>query len=204
MRSNLIMVVCFVCLSAQAADRPAPPKFIMPDDQFRQAIETEFKTTAPYYVLVHIVNDKTKETWAACVEPSQLLRAIQMEHNFPQENAGIAKAKELSLNQADRTFHFSSQEAFKVASPRYTEKMLAEVRDNVKEMKTEDVIKQIMDQSSPLYKFCDKGGGTLPRYLDSVAHILIERGLACGRSCKPGLIFVEKQKAEPVAPPDKK
>lgn len=205
MRNGLIMVMCFAGLSALAAEGPAAPKIIMPGGQFRRAIETAFTTTAPYYVLVHVVNGQTEETRTVCIEPSRLLHAIVLEHGFTQDKTGMAKAKELALNRADRTFHFSNQEAFQAASPRYTEEMLAEVRERVKEMKTEDVTGQIMNQLSPLYRFCGKKGErAIPCYLDAVAHILMERGLACGRSCRPGLIFVKKGKGEPAAPPGRK
>lgn len=110
-----------------------------------------------------------------------------MERGLPQDNNGWANAKDFALKQPERTVHFSNQEAFRVASPRYTKGMLAEVRDHVKGMKTEDVIKQIMDQSSPLFKFCDKGSGTLPRYLDTVAHVVMERGLRRCRGFAPGV-----------------
>lgn len=191
--------------AAQAPDEPPPPpagaaakglekvKPIAADANYRRAIETEGQTTAPYYVLVQVVNDGTRESRMVCVEPSQLLRALCMEKNLPATAEGLEKAKEAALKQADRVFRFSNREALALAQPRYTETILTEVRQYLsKNGSTEDAVKQITDQTSALYRFCNKTGGSLHAYLAAVAHVFMENGLACGRSCKPGLIFVEK------------
>ena len=47
-----------------------------------------------------------------------------------------------------------------------------------------------MDQQSGLYRMCRKEPGSFGAYFPAVGHALLERGIPCGQSCKPGLIYV--------------
>ncbi|NQT38692.1 MAG: biotin/lipoyl-binding protein, partial [Planctomycetes bacterium] len=187
--------------------KPEDPKaaFVMPDVAYKRALDS-YVSTGPRYILVTLVNATTGQSRAACIEPGALLGAIQREKAYARDVEGWNRTMAFALAQKDRTFRFSDPEACKRASPRYTPEILAEVRQRVNEMTTDEMVKEIGDQESNLYRFCVEGREGAYPYLDSVAHVLMERGIACGRSCKPGLLDVygkmdEQQALPPAAQP---
>ena len=92
MRMTAWIMVLSACFSAIAEDKPAAPTYLMPEKEFRRAMDVSAPPLAPHYVLVRIVHDKTKESRLACVGPTQLIRAIRLEQGLPQDNDGWAKA----------------------------------------------------------------------------------------------------------------
>lgn len=167
--------------------QPAGAAFVMPDAAYKRAL-ADYRSTGPGYVLVTVVNSTTGESRLACIEPEFLLSAIHKEKSFTRDEEGWKRTMAFALEQKDRTFHFSDPEAYKQASPRYTPEILAEVRQRVEGMTTDEIIKEMRDQESDLYRFCFREKD--PPCLDPMAHVLMERGIACGRSCKPGLLDI--------------
>jgi len=173
----------------QAGAQTASAPFVMPEAAYKRALESH-NSTGPRYVLVTIANSSTGESREACIEPRALLGAIHREKGYARDTEGWNRTMAFALQQKDRTFRFSDPEAYKTASPRYTPEILAEVRQRMKGMSTNGIVKEIGDQQSDLYRFCVEGREWASSYLDSVAHVLMERSIACGRSCKPGLLDV--------------
>lgn len=161
---------------------------LMSEASYRCAFE-DFSTNN-YLVLVRIVNEKAQASRWVCVAPRQVLDAVLLEQGLERGKAGRDKAMEIALKQEDRTFRFTNEKAFATASPEYTEGILAEVREGVKGMKSEDVVRQLDNQSSSLYKLAFKGRG----YPSAMLHTLAEKGYACGLGCIPGKLVAEPPK----------
>ena len=62
----------------------------------------------------------------------------------------------------------------------------------------EDIRALVRDQQSALYKRYSGEPGLLVRYFPAIGHVLCERGILCGRSCQPGLIYVEGANHNPL------
>ena len=149
-------------------------------------------STGPNYVLVRIV-DKSKKDGGSelvCLEATTLVMRLEGEHGFTKEDGPFEQAIRFALEQKDRTYEFSER----APKRRYTDAMLKEVRRFLAGKDEADIRALAGDQQSALYERCSKKPGDLPRYFPAIGHVLCERGILCGPSCKPGLIFVEERK----------
>ncbi|MBC8869320.1 MAG: HEAT repeat domain-containing protein [Planctomycetes bacterium] len=167
--------------------QPAGAAFVMPDAAYKRALDS-YVSSGPRYVLVTVVNSTTGERRLACIEPEFLLSAIHKEKGLTRDEEGWKRSMAFALDQKDRTFRFSDPEAYKQACPRYTPEILAEVQERVKGMTTDEIVKEMRNQESALYRFCFREKD--PPCLAPMAHVLMERGIACGRGCKPGLLDI--------------
>ncbi len=156
------------------------------DVQFQRAMENI--STAPNYVLVTIVNGKTGAREDVCLEAFELLGAIEVERGL-----GHKQAVEVALAQPDRTFTFTDEKALEAASRRYGDEVLEEARRHLGKMPIDQVEAATRDQQSELYDFCKRKPGTFYGRFRAAAHVLSERGVLCGRSCKPGLFYLDRQ-----------
>jgi hypothetical protein len=158
--------------------------------QFEQALRNI--STGPNYVLVRIV-DKTKRDAGAelmCLEAMSLVMRLQGEHGFTHVDGPFEQAIQFALDQKDRTYEFSNR----APERSYTDAMLQEVRQFLADKDEAEIRGLARDQQSALYKLCSKEPGSLPRYFPAIGHVLSERGVLCGRSCKPGLLYVQQTK----------
>lgn len=199
MNSVLGLFLLGSCIFTGAHEGEEDYSYIMPEEQLRVALST--LGSGSYYVLVKIVNVQTDESRWACIETLGLLTAFRMEHEQQVSRSNYDEIVDLILATKDRTFRFSNQEAFKKAYPWYTEEMLKEVREYTADMETETLIEQYDEsQNTALYReFYWKKDREGLFYMQAVGHILLERGVLCGRSCLPGLFFVDRRytKAKP-------
>jgi len=172
--------------AAETADATAVPA--MPDAQFERALRN--LSTGPNYVLVTIVDNSKDSAPRAqvCVEAVPLLMMLQREHGFTHADGQWEQVIQFALAQRDRTYEFSKR----APERRYTDEMLEEVRRFLAHKDEAEIRALVNDQQSDLYKLCAKKPGSLPRYFPAVGHVLCERGILCGRGCKPGLLYIDK------------
>ena len=172
--------------AAKTADSTAV--LAMPDAQFERALRNV--STGPNYVLVTVVDNGKDSAPRAqvCVEAVHLLMMLQSEHGFTHADGQWEQVIQFALAQKDRTYEFSKR----APERRYTDEMLEEVRRFLAHKDEAEIRAFVKDQQSDLYKLCAKKPGSLPRYFPAVGHVLSERGILCGRGCKPGLLYIDE------------
>jgi hypothetical protein len=76
---------------------------------YEQAIRE--KTSAPYFILVTVVDDTTKTSWTGCTLPEFLAGALDAERGQPNDDADMARDDQAMLDAKDHAFHFSNPKA---------------------------------------------------------------------------------------------
>ena len=179
-----------VPLGAYAAEAPKGLSAV----QFESALQNI--STAPNYILITVVNGNTGYQATACMEAEFLLTALNIEHNLKW-----AEAVAFALAQPDRTFKFSDTNALKRVERAYSDHILQEARDFLAKLTVDEINAATFDQNSMFYEFCAREPGAFGVRFPAIAHVLSERGILCGRSCKPGLFYIENESAQQgVAP----
>jgi hypothetical protein len=158
---------------------------------FTRAIQND--STAPNYVLITVVNDKTKEAGLVCTEAPFLLAAIHRERQITYDHPGVRKVKDLALAQTNRTFQFSREDALKNITHYYNEAMLIEMRSALKRFSNEEIRKGFRGDGQGLDKlYMQKPSQQYSAYRDAIAHVLLERGLLPRRGCVAGYLTVDE------------
>ena len=169
-----------------------PPKGLS-DGQFESALRNI--STAPNYILITVANGNTGYQTTSCMEAEFLLAALNIEHNLKWDEA-VAFA----LAQPDRTFMFSDTNALARVERAYSDQILQEARDFLARMTVDEINAATFDQNSMFYEFCAREPGAFGMRFPAIAHVLTERGIPCGRSCKPGLFYIENESAQQAGP----
>ena len=160
------------------------------DAQFEKALRNI--STGPNYVLVRIV-DKGKRDGGVklvCLEAMALVMRLQREHAFTHADGPFEQAIQFALARKDRRYEFSEH----APQRGYTDAMLEEVRQFLIGKDEGDIRVLASDQQSALYKRFSREPGSLVRFFPAIGHVLAERSILSGRSCKPGLLYVEETK----------
>ena len=89
--------------------KDSPPPHPQPWEQYETAIK--HLSTAPYFVLVTIVDGRSGVARTDCIPANLLLGAIHREHRLPKELSSIPRAEKIALSQKDRRFVFNNPEA---------------------------------------------------------------------------------------------
>ena len=174
-----------VPLGAYAAEAPNGLSAV----QFESALRNI--STAPNYILITVVNGNTGYQATACMEAEFLLAALNIEHKLKW-----AEAVAFALAQPDRTFKFSDTYALVRVERAYSDQILQEARDFLEKMTVDEINAATFDQNSKFYEFCAREPGAFGMRFPAIAHVLTERGILCGRSCKPGLFYIENESAQ--------
>ncbi len=74
-------------------------------------------STAPYYVLVTIVDDRNGQSDTRCVPSNGFKGAIHREYGLGYDRDGQNRALEIALSHPDHVFHFSKPEALNNMHP---------------------------------------------------------------------------------------
>ena len=157
--------------------------------QFGRALRD--RSTATPFVLVKVVDGRDGTSREVCVDNSQLLRAIGEEYAISDEKKRINRA----LSQKDRVFRFAKEKALAAVRPAYSDEMLTEARNLLVSKSEADISRMAQDQQSELYRLCKSRENMFSAYFHAIGHVLLERGMPCGSSCKPGLLYIEKRPA---------
>jgi hypothetical protein len=162
------------------------------DSAFKIAIEDE--TTAPYYVIVTIVNDSTGTSREVCTEAPFLLGAVHIEKNIAYTERGCQRVQNIVLSTKSRVFHFANRRALENLSTPYSEELLAATRRWVEGLAVEDMATNLDKPHLPVYNYyrSRKGTDRLAHQL-ALAHALVERGYFVRRGCVVDDLIVEKE-----------
>jgi hypothetical protein len=100
------VIILFVALAAA----PARAAGVVQDQaHYEQAVRD--RTSAPYFILVNIVDDTTKTTWTGCTLPEFVEAALDVEQGLANDDADMARDARTMLDAKDHTFHFSNPKA---------------------------------------------------------------------------------------------
>ena len=192
MKFALAVTIIMAMLTPSGAYSAEAPKGLS-DDQFESALRNI--STAPNYILITVVNGNTGYHSAVCMEAEFLLAALNIEHNLKW-----AEAVAFALAQPERTFKFFDANALSRVERAYSEQILKEARDFLAKMTVNEIKAASFDQNSMFYEFCAREPGAFGMRFPAIAHVLTERGIPCGRSCKPGLFYIENESAQQTVP----
>ena len=153
------------------------------DAMFRAAIAND--STAPNYVLITIRDGRNGSSRLVCVEAPFLEGALHREHGLDYSESGQRRARQLIVASRDRVFTFSQPAALANVAPRYSPAVLAQVR-SVLSSRTDAQLRS----GSLDWLYASKPSDSYSAYRDAAAHVLLERGILCGRGCVVGNLYV--------------
>jgi hypothetical protein len=171
----------------------APPQGGGGKDWMLYAQALKNGSTAPNYVLITVVDNRTGKATLACTEAPFLLGAIHREREIAYDEKGCQRVMSLALARRNRTFKFSSPEAVRNVQPRYTRQQLEEMRELVKACSDDELRKGLTSRNTELRRrlFETRADDSYLAYRDAVAHLLLERGLLPRRGCVDGFLTVD-------------
>ncbi len=193
----LVTALLGSCICAYGAERTTG----VSERQWENALRNG--TTAPSYVLVTVVDKRNGRAEDVCVFSFSLVHALVWELGLRGSTAWEHAIRH-ALAQKSRRFEFTNPQALRNLSRPYTEEVLREVRQFLAEYDTAEIKAMAKDQQSALYRMCRKKPGSFGTYFPAAGHALLERGIPCGQSCLPGLIYIGEivhNKAAALAPP---
>jgi hypothetical protein len=91
--------------AAQAAGAP----FVQDQAHYEQAVGA--MSTAPYYVLVTLVDDTQKKSWTGCIPANVVMGAIHLELGIGYDAASLGRVRTVMFATKDRAFHFANPQA---------------------------------------------------------------------------------------------
>lgn len=154
-------------------------------DGFAKAVAND--STSPSYVLVAIVNDKSKTRQVVCTKGTYLIEALRLQYHFPITDVGWRKAVGMALANKARTFHFSNVQALAFVRPRYSPQILAEVQAKLKRVSTPELVRGIVNGS--LRQVYEKSKD-FDAYREALAYVLLERGLQPFMGDRNGALYL--------------
>jgi hypothetical protein len=172
MHRTLFVTLCLVAVTVRAGTYT--------NDLFARALAND--STAPDYVLITVVDPKTREERSVCTTSNLFLGAIHREHGLGYADPDIKRAKAIALKQRDRRFVFTRKAALDNLADYATPEALAEVH-KVFATKTdsqlfdEKLIQSLTD--TPRNMPHKEAWARHQAYRDAVARVLLERGIGC-------------------------
>jgi hypothetical protein len=134
-------------------------------------------STAPSFVLVTIIDDRTGQSRTGCVEANFVVGAIEREADLPYDSA-----RRMASSNSTHVFHFSKQKALDNVPFRYTQAELDRARDFVGKHGIDGLLQAMKAQDPELGKLI---------WSAALACVLIENGLSAIRGDIPAYIFAE-------------
>jgi hypothetical protein len=149
-------------------------------------------TTAPPYVLIDVVDERSKSTRTICTTVNLLMGAIHREYGLEYDEVGQARAKEIALSNTAHVFRFSKRAALSNIPITYSPSDLASVRARLAPL----TLEQLREGFSPLGKLHEiydlKDWERHKAYRDATACVLIERGLSPGMGDRSDQLWLAK------------
>ena len=128
-----------VC-QAQNGALPLISSSLLVPDRYERAIKHQ--ASAPYYLMVTVVNDTTGEQKTVCLEGPQLFDAVRIENNLGHGRKDWNKTQQLLLGNAAHTFHFTNTAAWNRVQPRYSAQTLSAVAEEFRSFATIELAKR--------------------------------------------------------------
>jgi hypothetical protein len=172
-----VWVVCLAAILPIAAGAAEP---VQDQAHFESAIRNA--STAPSFVLVTIVDDRTGEPRTGCVQAPFLLGAIHMEQDLPYDLPSIDRGLSIALSNPNHVFHFSKEKALDNVAFQYTQEEFEHARQLVRANGLTWLLKAMQAQ--------DKRLGDLLSG-SALACVLVENGLSAIKGDMPAVIFAE-------------
>jgi hypothetical protein len=97
------------CLLAIAPARGQDVHFVQDQAHYEEAVRD--MSTAPYFVLVTVIDDGAKTSWTGCTLPRFIESAIDAEHGSANDDAAIARGQQAMLDAKDHVFRFANPKA---------------------------------------------------------------------------------------------
>jgi len=105
MGRHAITVFCLLAVAARAQD----VHFVQDQAHYEAAVRD--MSTAPYFVLVTVVDDAAKTSWTGCTLPRFVESALDAEHGSANDDAAMARAQQAMLDAKDHLFRFGNPKA---------------------------------------------------------------------------------------------
>jgi hypothetical protein len=153
------------------------------DGMFRAALAND--STAPNYVLVTIRDGRNRSSRLVCIEAPFLEGALHREHGLDYSESGQRRVRQLILASPDRIYTLSQPGALANVAPRYSPAVLAEVRSMLSSRSDAQLRSASLD-----WLYVRRPSDSYSAYRDAAAHVLLERGILCGRGCVVGNLYV--------------
>jgi len=147
-------------------------------------------STAPCYVLIAVVDNNTGKSWAVCLESLDLLSAIMKEYDIKNPDI-YKKAVNVVKQNSSRTFTFTKPKVIERLKPVYTQGILVKIRSEFSQYTDEELISYFSsNRTTNVQELCKRFNSDRYPVQTAVAHMLLERGILCGRGCLGGYLYI--------------
>jgi hypothetical protein len=161
-----------------AAVAAGPEGPMQSQSSFEAAIKNH--STAPPYVLITVVDDRTNTQRTTCTTSNLFMGAIHFEHGLGFDAKGQAEAERIALTNRSHVFHFSKAKALENIPSSFTESDLKVIRAKLAPL-TIDQLRKGFSGSGELHSiYRVQPWERHQAYRDATACVLIERGLSPG------------------------
>jgi hypothetical protein len=179
--TSIILLIQCICQSTYAQSE-------VEDSMYKKAILDG--STAPYFVLVCVVNDLTGSSDTVCTEAPFLLGALHIEYHIAYSDSGEILCEKLAISNTKRVFHFKNCDALNNISMRYDNSILAIVRKELSKLSKAELSEQLRKADSKLHRLYQSQSGNLfYSYRDAIAQILLENKIQVRRGCIASNLF---------------
>ena len=163
---------------AGAAVAAGPSEPFQSQASFEAAIRNH--STAPPYVLITVVDDRSKTQRSTCTTSNLLMGAIHFEYGLGYDKKGEAEAERIVLANRTHVFHFSKPKALENIPFSFSEGDLKEIRSKLAGMSVEQLREGFSGTGELHSIYRVKPWERHQAYRDAAACVLIERGLSPG------------------------
>lgn len=137
-------------------------------------------STAPPYVLITVVDSRSKSVRTTCTTVNFLMGAIHLEFGFEYDEAGQAKAEKVALSNQAHVFSFAKPEALKNIPLSFSQGDLEAVRARLAPLSIAQLRAGFASTGSLHSLYQIEPWERHQAYRDATACVLIERGLSPG------------------------
>jgi hypothetical protein len=179
------LVIALLSILATDAARAAEGRYTR--SMFERAVKD---TSSPRYVLVQVRDARAPSAQTVCVRGSELVDAVQTEHDWNYAIGGRLKAHRVALIHWREPFVFEKINALAHLQPRYSQKQLAEVREKLSRFTNRQLKSQLRarrrgeTELQQIYAGSDAPLAYTSRA--AVAHALLERGILVANDERTG------------------
>ena len=177
------LVLCAACVlrpgvaatppSAEAGSSPAQAPGAPPQSQASFEAAVRNRSTAPSYVAITVIDERSGTSQAFCTTANFLLGAMHREHDIAYDAAGIAQLEAMAISAPGHVFRFSRPEALANLPVTYSPFDFAVAQSTLKDMSVAELRARFGDSRAARGMSAPRGGRR-----DALACALIGRGLS--------------------------
>jgi hypothetical protein len=173
--SVLLFALAITATVAEPLDGDKPAQS---QASFEAAIHNH--STAPSYVLITVVDSRSKSVRTTCTTANLLMGAIHREFGLEYDKASQAKAEEIALANKTHVFHLAKREALKNIPYSFSQSDLEAVRAKLASLSIAQLRDGFANTGSLHSIYRVEPWERHQAYRDATACVLIERGLSPG------------------------